>query len=325
MYNQERYNKIINDFIDKIDYFINQEVNNSKVSLINHISSYIIKSGGKRLRPLITVISGKILNCSNDDELFKQAAMIEFIHTSTLLHDDVVDESNLRRGQKTANNVFGNAATILVGDFLYSRAFQLMVSPNNMKIMQLMANTTNIIATGEVIQLMNIGNVNITEEQYFNIINYKTATLFSSAAKIGAILGNATLEQEKIFEDLGMNLGVSFQIIDDILDYIGNKNKIGKNLGDDLSEGKVTLPLIYLMNGSDKKIATFVRESLQNHNKDNFLKIHDFIINSGALDYSRAKAKTILEKSISYLNLLPKNEYWELFYELIINSLSRVK
>lgn len=315
---------MINEFINKINQVITKEIHSFEVDLINQVSNHIIQSGGKRLRPLVTVLSGKILNC-HSEELFKQAAMIEFIHTSTLLHDDVIDESSLRRGQKTANNTFGNAASILVGDFLYSRAFQLMVSANNIKIMQVMSDSTNIIATGEIMQLINIGNANITQSQYFNVIKYKTATLFSAATQIGAILGNVNNEQQKIFKNLGMNLGLSFQIIDDILDYVGNTESIGKNLGNDLAEGKATLPLIYLINSSDNKISNCIKEALENHNKDNFEQIYNFIINSNALDYCYQQAKSILDTAVNDLNLLPKNEYRELFYELIISSLSRIQ
>ena len=203
----------------------------SEVALISQIGSYIIGAGGKRLRPIITILAGKSLGYDGDP-LYSLAAMVEFIHTSTLLHDDVVDESDMRRGRETANNLFGNAAAVLVGDFLYTRAFQLMVGSGSMKILEVMADATNIIAEGEVMQLMNIGNTDISETEYLRVIQYKTAKLFEAAAQVGAILAGASAEQEAALRDYGMYVGTAFQIVDDILDYCGDPAEIGKNVGE---------------------------------------------------------------------------------------------
>ncbi|MBY0346331.1 MAG: polyprenyl synthetase family protein, partial [Neisseriaceae bacterium] len=210
----------------------------SDVVLIRQMADYIVASGGKRLRPTLVLLAGAALSCT-DDKLYTTAAMIEFIHTATLLHDDVVDESEMRRGRQTANAMFGNAASVLVGDFLYSRAFQMMVAS--------MSNTTNVIAEGEVLQLLNIGEIDLTEGDYLQVIRYKTAKLFESAAQIGGVIAGASQVQEQALANYGLNLGIAFQIVDDILDYTGDVTLLGKSLGDDLSEGKVTLPLIYAM------------------------------------------------------------------------------
>ena len=231
--------------LSRVNEVINKAVQ-SDVALISQIGTYIISAGGKRLRPIMTILAGKSVGYDGD-KLYALAAMVEFIHTSTLLHDDVVDESDLRRGRETANNLFGNAAAVLVGDFLYTRAFQLMVDSGSMRILEVMADATNIIAEGEVMQLMNIGNIDITEAQYLQVIQYKTAKLFEAAAQVGAILAGASAEQEAALRDYGMYVGTAFQIIDDVLDYSGDPEQIGKNVGDDLAEGKPTLPLIYLM------------------------------------------------------------------------------
>ena len=255
----------------------------SDVALISQIGTYIISAGGKRLRPILTILSGKCLGY-DDEKLYSLAAMVEFIHTSTLLHDDVVDESELRRGRKTANNLFGNAAAVLVGDFLYTRAFQLMVGSGSLKILEVMADATNIIAEGEVMQLMNIGNVDITEQQYLQVIQYKTAKLFEAAAQVGAILAGADDKQERALKDFGMYMGTAFQIVDDVLDYSGSVEQIGKNVGDDLAEGKPTLPLIYLMQQGSQAARQDVRTALQNADRAYFDKIHQHIAESDALE-----------------------------------------
>lgn len=256
------FQKHLESDLGRVNVVINQAVQ-SEVALISQIGTYIISAGGKRLRPIITILAGKSLGYDHD-KLYSLAAMVEFIHTSTLLHDDVVDESELRRGRKTANNLFGNAAAVLVGDFLYTRAFQLMVGSGSMKILEVMADATNIIAEGEVMQLMNIGNTDITEAEYVQVIQYKTAKLFEAAAQVGAILAGADETQEQALKEYGMHVGTAFQIIDDILDYSGDTTEIGKNVGDDLAEGKPTLPLIYLMQQGNEQAAADVRHALQN-------------------------------------------------------------
>ena len=250
--------------------------------------------------------------------------MVEFIHTSTLLHDDVVDESELRRGRKTANNVFGNAAAVLVGDFLYTRAFQLMVDSGSLKILQVMANATNIIAEGEVMQLMNIGNTEISEDRYLQVIQYKTAKLFEAAAQVGAILAGATLEQEQALKEYGMHIGTAFQIIDDVLDYSGSVDEIGKNVGDDLAEGKPTLPLIYLMRQGDAQVANDVRTALHNADSSYFDKIRQYVSQSDALDYCVQQASRATEQAIVSINRLPENDITCTLRELAQKSLLRV-
>jgi len=250
--------------------------------------------------------------------------MVEFIHTSTLLHDDVVDESELRRGRKTANNLFGNAAAVLVGDFLYTRAFQLMVGSGSLKILEVMAEATNIIAEGEVMQLMNIGNTEISETEYLQVIQYKTAKLFEAAAQVGAILAGATSGQEQALKDYGAHIGTAFQIIDDVLDYSGSVEQIGKNVGDDLAEGKPTLPLIYLMRQGSEEAARDVRHALENADRSYFEKIHDYVVNSDALPYSISEAKKAVDKAIASLDVLPDSEVKDAMIQLAKESLARV-
>ncbi len=316
------FQRHLNDDLAKVNVVINQAVQ-SEVALISQIGTYIISAGGKRLRPIITILAGKALGYDGD-KLYSLAAMVEFIHTSTLLHDDVVDESELRRGRKTANNLFGNAAAVLVGDFLYTRAFQLMVGSGSMKILEVMANATNIIAEGEVMQLMNIGNTDITEAEYVQVIQYKTAKLFEAAAQVGAILAGAAPDQEQALKDYGMYVGTAFQIIDDILDYSGHPDEIGKNVGDDLAEGKPTLPLIYLMQQGSEAVAADVRAALQNADRSYFEKIYGYVKNSDALAYAAAEAAKAVEKAVACLDTLPDNEVTRAMRALAQESLARV-
>ena len=307
--------------LQQVNQVIGQQVK-SDVVLIEQVGNYVIQSGGKRMRPLIVILSGKVLGYSSP-ELYRQAAMVEFIHTSTLLHDDVVDESDKRRGKDAANNLFGNAAAVLVGDFLYTRAFQLMVGAGSMKLMQIMADATNIIASGEVMQLINIGNIDLTEETYLEVIKSKTAKLFEAAAQIGAVLSNASAEQEIALRNYGMLLGTVFQIVDDILDYVGDEESIGKNLGDDLAEGKATLPLIYLMRQGSSEVANAVKDALTNGRREKFAEIRHFVLNSDALDYCRQVAEKIANEAVQCLSVLPDNEYRQILAELATQSLTR--
>ncbi len=316
------FQRHLNDDLAKVNVVINQAVQ-SEVALISQIGTYIISAGGKRLRPIITILAGKALGYDGE-KLYSLAAMVEFIHTSTLLHDDVVDESELRRGRKTANNLFGNAAAVLVGDFLYTRAFQLMVGSGSMKILEVMADATNIIAEGEVMQLMNIGNTDITEAEYVQVIQYKTAKLFEAAAQVGAILAGAAPDQEQALKDYGMYVGTAFQIIDDILDYSGHPDEIGKNVGDDLAEGKPTLPLIYLMQQGSEAVAADVRAALQNADRSYFEKIYGYVKNSDALAYAAAEAAKAVEKAVACLDTLPDNEVTRAMRALAQESLARV-
>ena len=312
----------LHEDLDKVNVVINQAVK-SDVALISQIGTYIISAGGKRLRPIITILAGKAVGY-DDEKLYSLAAMVEFIHTSTLLHDDVVDESDLRRGRETANNLFGNAAAVLVGDFLYTRAFQLMVASGSMKILEVMADATNIIAEGEGMQLMNIGNTDITEKQYIQVIQYKTAKLFEAAAQVGAILGGANPAQEQALKDYGMYVGTAFQIIDDVLDYSGETEEIGKNVGDDLAEGKPTLPLIYLMHNGSEQAAKDIRLALENADRSYFEKIHDYVVNSNALHYAINEARKAVEKAVACLDILPDNEITLAMRQLAEESLARV-
>lgn len=307
--------------LQQVNQVIAEQVK-SGVVLIEQVGNYIIHSGGKRMRPLIAVLSGKVLGYT-EAELYRQAAMVEFIHTSTLLHDDVVDESDKRRGKDTANNLFGNAAAVLVGDFLYTRAFQLMVGANSMKLMKIMADATNVIAAGEVMQLMNIGNVDLSEAAYLEVIKSKTAKLFEAAAQIGAVLANAPDEQETALKNYGMLLGTVFQIVDDILDYVGDADTIGKNLGDDLAEGKATLPLIYLMRQGTPTAAAAVKDALTNGRREKFAEIRDFVLNSDALDYCRSVTEKMADEAVQCLSVLPDNLYRQTLAEVVKQSVIR--
>ena len=316
------FQKHLSEDLAKVNEVINRAVQ-SDVALISQIGTYIISAGGKRLRPIMTILAGRSVGYDNE-KLYSLAAMVEFIHTSTLLHDDVVDESDLRRGRKTANNLFGNAAAVLVGDFLYTRAFQLMVGSGSMRILEVMADATNIIAEGEVMQLMNIGNTDITEEEYIQVIQYKTAKLFEAAAQVGSILGNAPPECEQALKDYGMYVGTAFQIIDDVLDYSGETEEIGKNVGDDLAEGKPTLPLIYLMRQGSEQVANDVRLALENADRSYFAKIHEYVVRSDALAYSIGAARKAVDCAIAALDALPDSEAKEAMIRLAQESLVRV-
>ena len=234
----------------------------SEVALINTIGEHIIGGGGKRLRPALVLLSSGMFQPVNTQH-YELAAIVEFIHTATLLHDDVVDESTLRRGKSTANHLFGNAASVLVGDFLYSRAFQMMVKLQNMRVMDILSQATNIISEGEVLQLMNIHNADVTEDEYLKVIHFKTAKLFEAATRLGAVISGANEADETALAVYGMRLGTAFQLIDDVLDLSGDVNQIGKNLGDDLAEGKPTLPLLIAMHRGNATEAATIRKAIQ--------------------------------------------------------------
>ncbi|WP_035059641.1 octaprenyl diphosphate synthase [Andreprevotia chitinilytica] len=278
----------------------------SDVALVRQVAEYIVSAGGKRLRPMMVLLSAEALGYRGGHHR-ELAAVIEFIHTATLLHDDVVDESSLRRGRDTANALFGNAASVLVGDFLYSRAFQMMVSCGSMRIMQVLADATNVIAEGEVLQLMNIGNVEVDEAGYVQVIQYKTAKLFEAAARLGAILCEADAATEDKLARYGMHLGTAFQIIDDVLDYSGKQDDIGKSLGDDLAEGKPTLPLIYTMRNGTPEQAQVVREALLHGQRDKLPEVLKAVQACGALDYAHATAQREADAARAMLAELPEN------------------
>ncbi|MEQ1668779.1 MAG: octaprenyl diphosphate synthase, partial [Sulfuriferula sp.] len=276
----------------------------TEVVLVSQVSEYIINSGGKRLRPALVLLSAGAMGYVGEHH-YELAAVVEFIHTATLLHDDVVDESNLRRGRETANALFGNAASVLVGDFLYSRAFQMMVGVGQMRVMEVLSDATNIIAEGEVLQLMNCNDADITEADYLRVIRYKTAKLFEAAVRLGGILGCADAATERALADYGMHLGTAFQLIDDVLDYSGDNETIGKNVGDDLAEGKPTLPLLYLLRHGTAEQAKLVRYAIENGGLTVFEPILAAVLSTGALDYTRQQAQAEVELAIRAIECLP--------------------
>lgn len=294
----------------------------SEVALVNQIGEYIISAGGKRLRPALVILSAQAFGYrgSHHHEL---AAVVEFIHTATLLHDDVVDESELRRGRETANAMFGNAASVLVGDFLYSRAFQMMVGVGDMRVMQTLADATNVIAEGEVLQLLNCHDANVGADNYLHVIHCKTAKLFEAAMRLGAILGKADAAQEQAAARYGMHLGTAFQLIDDVLDYSGDAQAIGKNLGDDLAEGKPTLPLIYAMQHGDAMQASVVREAIEQGDIAQFDKVLQVVRQTGALEYTRQQALREVEAACQALSAIPDSQYTQSLLELAQLAASR--
>jgi octaprenyl-diphosphate synthase len=262
----------------------------SDVVLINQIAEHIIGGGGKRLRPMLVLLAAQAAGYRGTDEALL-AAIVEFIHTATLLHDDVVDESDLRRGRKTANALWGNAASVLVGDFLYSRSFQLMVEADNMRVMRILADTTNRIAEGEVLQLLNVHNPDVDEAAYLRVIERKTAVLFSAATQLGALLAGVPDAQERAFADYGMNLGFAFQIADDVLDYVSDAGTLGKNIGDDLAEGKATLPLIFAIERAPAEQAASLRRAIETGGLDSLDNIVAAIRDTGSIERARLRAK----------------------------------
>ncbi len=289
---------------------VNQTIRNSlnsHVVLIRQISEYIINSGGKRLRPMLVVLMAQAFGYKGKNHI-QLAAIIEFIHTATLLHDDVVDESDMRRGNKTANEVWGNSASVLVGDFLYSRAFQMMVTIENLQVMNILANATNTISEGEVLQLLNIGNLEITEEQYYQVIKNKTAQLFEAGCELSALISDADNEIIKKMSAYGENLGMAFQIADDMLDYAVDNDELDKNIGDDLAEGKLTLPLIYLLengNEGDKKI---IRDAIKSQSTKHLKTIQKRINETPALKYTQEKANEFASLAKQQLLDLPPSD-----------------
>ena len=279
---------------------------NSEVDLVENIGQYIIDGGGKRMRPLLVILSAKVSGYKGSDHLHL-AAIIEFIHTATLLHDDVVDTSDLRRGKATANTKFGNAPSVLVGDFLYSRAFQMLVGVGNLDVMQTIADTTNAISEGEVQQLANARNSSISEDVYKKVIFKKTAILFDTAAKIGAIIAESQTGHIESLSNYGRNIGMAFQLMDDVLDYNGDSENLGKNIGDDLAEGKMTLPLIYAMKNGKNSQKIVIQEAIKNTNICDLKNILTIIRETGALEYSMSCAKKHAMDAKRCLVDLPKS------------------
>ncbi len=294
----------------------------SDVVLIRQVAEYIIHSGGKRLRPALVLLSAKAMGYSGTHH-HDLAAVVEFIHTATLLHDDVVDESELRRGNKTANALFGNAASVLVGDFLYSRAFQMMVGVDDMRVMQVLADATNVIAEGEVLQLLNCHNADVDIEDYLRVIRYKTAKLFEAATRLGGILGCADMAQEERLAAFGMHLGTAFQIIDDVLDYSSEEAATGKHLGDDLAEGKPTLPLIFAMlHGTPDQAAT-VRRAIESGGREDFPAVLETIVATGALAEARKRAEAEAALATELIAPLPSSIFKDALLKLASFAVER--
>ena len=294
----------------------------SDVVLINQVAEYIIGAGGKRLRPMLLLLAAGALGHRGADA-HQLAAVVEFIHTSTLLHDDVVDESDLRRGRKTANAVWGNAASVLVGDFLYSRSFQLMVELESMAVQQILANTTNMIAEGEVLQLLHVRNPDTDEPAYLRVIERKTAILFAAATRLGALLAGADSTTQDALHAYGLNLGYAFQIADDVLDYASDAATLGKNLGDDLAEGKMTLPLIHAMAQSDAGTRDALRRIVAHGDLDGLPAAQAAITACGSLDYSRRCALAYAEAANAALRGLPDNDYTAALHGLAHYAVNR--
>ncbi|TDR18412.1 polyprenyl synthetase family protein [Marinicella litoralis] len=273
---------------------------NSEVILINQIAAYIINNGGKRLRPVLMVLISKALNYQGVQHI-NLAAVIELIHTATLLHDDVVDESEMRRGEKTSHEIWGNSASVLVGDFLYSKSFQMMIQANSMQVMSILSDATNKISEGEVQQLLNIGNLAITEQDYFQIIANKTAKLFEAACELAGVIANKDKAAIEQLGQFGMNLGTAFQIADDVLDYTADDQSLGKNLGDDFREGKLTLPLIYLLKNGSSFEQKMVQQAIENPEKTDFSSIRTMVVQSDAIKYTLKQAQVLSDKAIKAL------------------------
>jgi octaprenyl-diphosphate synthase len=294
----------------------------SDVSLVRQVAQYIVASGGKRLRPALLLLACGAAGYKGDSR-FQLAAVVEFIHTATLLHDDVVDESELRRGRQTANAAFGNAAAVLVGDFLYSRAFQMMVEADDMRVMRVLADATNTIAGGEVLQLMGSHDPEVDEARYLEVIRRKTAKLFEASARLGAVLARSALQLEEGLADYGMHVGTAFQLIDDVLDYSGDADSIGKSLGDDLAEGKPTLPLIYALRAGTPQQATVVRRAIVEGGRAEFAGVLAAIRACGALDYARQAAQREAESAKRSLDALRGSVFKQSLLELASFSVTR--
>ncbi|KZN47555.1 octaprenyl diphosphate synthase [Pseudoalteromonas luteoviolacea] len=319
--------KAIQSLIEQDMLSVNQlifEQMQSDVALVNQLGLYIVNSGGKRVRPMLTLLAAKALEAEQQNKHITLATIIEFIHTATLLHDDVVDESNLRRGEPTANAEFGNAASVLVGDFIYTRSFQLMVGLNNMEVMQILADATNIIAEGEVLQLMNCNDPDTTEESYMQVIYSKTAKLFEAATLLPAVVSNQSETVKEALKLYGMHLGTAFQLVDDVLDYSANAELLGKNIGDDLAEGKPTLPLIYAMkSGSEQQVAQ-IRSAIESGNGiDHLTEILATLEETQALKQTMEKAQRESEKAIAQLECLTDSQYKDALIALAKLSVDR--
>lgn len=318
---QPRFQTLLTPDMAAVDGVIRARLH-SEVALVRQVSEYIIHSGGKRLRPALVVLAAKALGF-NGQTHHEMAAVVEFIHTATLLHDDVVDASDKRRGRDTANALFGNAASVLVGDFLYSRAFQMMVATQNMRVMEVLSDATNIIAEGEVLQLMNCNDPDIDESAYLQVIRYKTAKLFEAAGRLGAIVNHADATVEDALGRYGMHLGTAFQIIDDVLDYSGSSEVIGKNVGDDLAEGKPTLPLLFAMKHGTAEESAIIRNAILQGDESNFAQILSIVQRTGALEHAHKQAQAEANLACNAIAQLPDSQYKAALLELPAFAVSR--
>jgi octaprenyl-diphosphate synthase len=294
----------------------------SDVALINQISTYIVSAGGKRIRPMLVLLFANALGFQGH-ERFELAATVEFIHTATLLHDDVVDESELRRGRETANALFGNAASVLVGDFLYSRAFQMMVSVNRLRVLEVLADATNVIAEGEVLQLMNMHDPDLAVDEYLKVIRFKTAKLFEASARLGAVLAESPPGVEEACAGYGRSLGTAFQLVDDLLDYEGSTPELGKNVGDDLREGKPTLPLLIAMERGTAAERQLIRHAIEQGEVGRLAEIAEIVRSTGAIDATRDAARAEADKAREYISMLPASIHREALLEFCVRSVDR--
>lgn len=315
------FHQVVKDDFVAVNQLIIDQLH-SDVSLVENIGHYLVEAGGKRLRPLLVLLTARALGYQGKQHL-ELAAIIEFIHTATLLHDDVVDMSNLRRGRPTANAQWGNAPSVLVGDFLYSRAFQMMVHIGNMDVMSILSNTTNIIAEGEVQQLVNAKNPDIAEENYFQVIDKKTAVLFAAAAEVAGVIAGGSPAQRQALSRYGSHLGIAFQLMDDALDYNGDAATLGKNVGDDLAEGKPTLPLIYAMRTGTPAQSSLVASAIRNGDASLLPSILEIVETTGGMAYTLACAKNQVTSALALLNNIPSNIYTAAMRELAEFSIAR--
>ncbi len=305
----------------RVDAVIRERLS-SQVALINQISGYIVSAGGKRIRPRLVLLFAQALGYDGPAQ-YELAATVEFIHTATLLHDDVVDESALRRGRATSNAIFGNAASVLVGDFLYSRAFQMMVSVGSPRVLEVLADATNVIAEGEVLQLMNMHDADLSVDDYLRVIRFKTAKLFEASARIGAVLAGSTPAQEEACAGYGRALGTAFQLVDDLLDYEGSSDELGKNVGDDLREGKATLPLLLAMQNAAAHETALLRTAIQQGEVERLPDIISIVRRTGALEATRAAAEREADLARSSLATLPPSSAQKALLELCVRAVHR--
>lgn len=307
--------------MDQVNRLIEESLY-SEVGLIDQLAHYIINSGGKRLRPAVVLLSARAFSYQGSRHI-NLAAIIEFIHTATLLHDDVVDASLLRRGHETANQLWGNEASVLVGDFVYSRAFQMMVNVDSMRVMRILSEATNVIAEGEVQQLINRHDPETTRDSHLEVIRNKTAKLFAAAAKLGAVISDQSETHQLAMEKYGRHLGTAFQLIDDVLDYSSSSEELGKNIGDDLADGKPTLPLLYAMWNGEDKDKKIIRDAIKNGGLEHIDQIKNTINSSGAIEYTAAIARQESNAAISALDGLPQSRYLDALYTLARFSVER--